>query len=552
RGRSDGMARRTNRLLWIFGLIGFVLFIGFAIQDPSLRSEGELNREQVLDKAVAFWQEQGVDVSDLEPKATVETEQNADGYVGKYDLRDELAKKMPTDAALIYWQVVYADRETGATYQVRIHPETGKVVGYERDEAFDGNAFDRVQAEQVAVSELKKRGIDPSKLLREKWMEEDLADNPVETLSTFRDEGRWTFMYRVEDWELRTMKYRYLVTVSGDQVSAVNTQFLVPRDFLQWHDRQQTIGMLLTGLSLLLSFVLFVLALLFLFLLKQKKPFWSSLWLSLLVFVLFAFSNLEQLPLLQQQLLTAGGEIGVTLGTTIVVVVVLIMALLIGAATYPMLLTGGMLVRLVKPSLWLSWRDMEWPERMRGAVWKGYLLAFAWLGFQGVFYWIAEEYFGVWYESDTSMSPVNAWVPLLFPLLAWLAGIQEEVTYRLFGVTFFKKYFKSSLVAVLIPAMIWALGHSLYPIYPIYTRFIELTIFGGVIGYCYLWLGIEAVILAHVIFDTIQMCIPMLLSGEIVQIVSGVLFLLLPIAVGYGLSLVRPRRKLEPESFEIV
>lgn len=540
--------RKGNRLLLVLGLIGIALFLWFAVQDPSLRDGGELEREQVLAKAEAFWLEKNVDVSGYEVNSTLETAKEAEGYIAKNDLRGSFAEKAPADAALIFWNVTYHDRELDDTYHTRLDPVSGRVIGFDMNILSDADTLDPERGEALALGELRKRGFTPDELQREETLEGDLYGLPLEE----NFDAEWTYFYRVDNWKLQDLAYRYKVTVTGDQVSAVETEFIVPQEFLSWHQTQQTIGLLLTGLSLLLTFLLFVLSMVFLFLIKQKKPFWSSLWLSLLIFGLFLFSNLNQLPMIEQQMLGEAGGFGAMFGVVFMVVMVVILSLIVGAATYPMLLTGGMLVREVNPRLWTSWRDPDWSERLRRAMWQGYLLAFAWLGFQGLFYWMGEEFFGVWYESDTSLSPVNMWIPLLFPLLAWLAGIQEEVVYRLFGVTFFKKYAKSAFLAALIPAMIWALGHSLYPVYPIYTRFIELTIFGLIIGYCYLWFGLEAVIFAHVTFDAIQMGIPLLLSGDPAQIISAVVFLLLPILVAYGLSLFRPRPKPEPGGYEIV
>ncbi len=386
---------------------------------------------------------------------------------------------------------------------------------------------DEAKARKLAEDALLQMGVEPSAL----------------RLKFDREGVRW-FEQEYAGFLVQDLTLRHIVEVSGGKVINAYYNYVVPEGFSKWRSWQTEISTLLTVLSLLLSFALLVMALIFLFVLKGKRPYQSALWLSLLMLGLFLFSNFNQWPLFKQQVLgEGGGSLSVLVVGSFAVLLVVILSVLLAAATYPMILTGGLLVQQVKPRLWTSRHDPNWPQIIRKSVWYGYLLAMVWLSLQAFFYWLGESYFDVWYEQDYTMSPSNMWWPLLFPLLAWLAGIQEEITYRLFGVTFFKRYLKHSFVAVLLPAMVWALGHSLYPVYPIYTRFVELTIFGVIIGFCYLWFGIETVIFAHVIFDTVLMSIPLLLSGEALQVGSAILFLLLPVLVGYGLGLLRPRSK---------
>jgi len=93
----------------------------------------------------------------------------------------------------------------------------------------------------------------------------------------------------------------------------------------------------------------------------------------------------------------------------------------------------------------------------------------------------------------------------LLPIVAWLAGISEEAIYRLFGITMLKKIVRNTFVACLITTLIWALGHTLYPIYPISTRPIELTVIGLLFSYIFLRYGFITAMFSHVVFDSILM-----------------------------------------------
>ncbi|WP_242403816.1 CPBP family glutamic-type intramembrane protease [Paenibacillus pini] len=61
-----------------------------------------------------------------------------------------------------------------------------------------------------------------------------------------------------------------------------------------------------------------------------------------------------------------------------------------------------------------------------------------------------------------------------------------------------KKIVRNTFIACLIPTLIWALGHTLYPIYPVISRPIELTIVGLIFSLIFLRHGYITVMFSHV------------------------------------------------------
>ncbi|TCP57792.1 membrane protease YdiL (CAAX protease family) [Tumebacillus sp. BK434] len=542
-----GVKKRGDRMLWMIGIVGLVMYFVFSWQDLFAAQEWKmLSRDEVIAKAQTHWKQENINLSEYKTSAVMESADSLDGYLGKEDLHEEFGKQAPDTAPVTYWHVIFYNdySSRGLTYETYHDVKSGKLIGFSRPTPETNTEISTTAGRQRAEQALQDLGVDMSRLELLSTDGEIIDEAEVLEGDEEYRSNRMSFSWQDRSYQVGDSELYYEVSLTGDQVDEVTSDYRVPDSFTEWHDRQTLYAGLLTGVSLLGSFLLLVFAFVFLFLIQQKRPYWSSLWLSLLVFVLYAISNVNQWPVLRAQALgEGGGMFGLLLTGALAIVMAVITSFWVGASNYPLTMTGGMLVREVKPSLWLNRRDPEWSDRMRSAAKRGYALAFAWMGFQGLFYFIGENYFGVWYENDLSMSPANMWVPALFPLLAWFAGISEEITYRLFGVTFLKRYLKYSFIAALLPAMVWALGHTLYPIYPIYTRFIELTIFGVIIGYCYLHYGLETVIFAHVTFDTVLMCIPLFLSGEAVQVASATFFLFLPLVVGYGVSLMKMRRE---------
>lgn len=175
---------------------------------------------------------------------------------------------------------------------------------------------------------------------------------------------------------------------------------------------------------------------------------------------------------------------------------------------------------------------------LAAASWRGYAVGFAFLGYLTLFYLVARRYFGAWLPAEGPYSDIfNMDLPFLAPLaISLVAAITEETTYRLFGIALVKRYTGSTALALLIPAVIWAFGHSSYEVFPVYLRGIELTIGGVLFGLVFLRWGLLACIVAHFVVDAVQLGMPLLGSGNVTYVVSGVVVMgiaLLPALLGW-------------------
>lgn len=161
------------------------------------------------------------------------------------------------------------------------------------------------------------------------------------------------------------------------------------------------------------------------------------------------------------------------------------------------------------------------------ATLKGVCAGFGFLGYISLFYYIGFNYLGVWAPLSISAgASVSSFLPALSAMaVAFGAAFSEELSFRFFGVSFFKKYAKNIFLAVLIPAVIWAFLHSTYLIFPMYVRGIELTIAGIAFGYLFVKEGIIAAIVAHYIVDVVLFTTPLIRGGNPLHVVSSVLAL---------------------------
>lgn len=127
-----------------------------------------------------------------------------------------------------------------------------------------------------------------------------------------------------------------------------------------------------------------------------------------------------------------------------------------------------------------------------------------------------------------------------------MAAVSEEFLSRFFSIPFLKKYLKWTPAALVVPAAIWAFGHSNYPVYPVYVRGIELTVAGVLFGILFIRYGIVDCIIAHYVIDAVMIGLPLLRSGNTYYIASGAVVCLLaatPLIIGIPGLLKRDRTR---------
>jgi len=193
----------------------------------------------------------------------------------------------------------------------------------------------------------------------------------------------------------------------------------------------------------------------------------------------------------------------------------------------------------------------------------GYLLACILLGAQSAVLFALERMLGSFASSDATQSIYNLSIPWLLPLLAWCAGISEELQTRFFAVGLFRRWLiggargllrrepsrKAALrltVAAMLPAnLVWAFGHVGYAVYPVATRLIELMVMGLLFGWFMIRFGLMAAMFAHITVDSALMGVEMAYDG-LPGNAWGALSVAAPALA--GLAIWALRRSIRPKS----
>ncbi len=184
------------------------------------------------------------------------------------------------------------------------------------------------------------------------------------------------------------------------------------------------------------------------------------------------------------------------------------------------------------------------------AILLGYLFAISLLGMQSLLFHIGQKYLGVWtnYAWVTQMG--SSYLPFLTVLvLSFQASFFEEITYRIFAISWARLLLKRLPLAILLASIVWGIGHTNYAIFPTWFRGLEVSILGIFFGLVYLYYGIIPVLVAHFSFDAFWASIGLLLGKPFSpEALSCLGIILLPLLFAL-VAFVRNKPEIEQKRF---
>ncbi|CAI6041626.1 CPBP family glutamic-type intramembrane protease [Cohnella sp. JJ-181] len=473
-------------------------------------------------------------------------------YMTKHKLSDEYDRdwdaRYPTD---VYAVDLHA--ADGSVDRVSVHMETGEVVGWARVGAASGGV-DKAAARDVealtaeALSWLKTQlGFDAGA-----WEPVGSLTEGGSVILQSRKSGLSDAHLQLLVKPGKVLLYRYALPAAfTDEIA---------------HQRKIADKLSMTGF-LLPQIVMFVLAVIYAAACRGWTSFKRGLFLSAAFFLMYAgfmFNLRPGLRASSADMNAIASDSGATAMLIVNVVILFIQALL----TYFAAVGGDGLWRAMGRSLWPRWQDADYGSQVKTAMKQGYMLAVILLGAQTVILTGLGLLLGSYYGSDPSQSVYNMYYPWLLPLLAWCAGISEEIQTRFFGIGLVRKWLDAlrrskpaggtggsnaasgtggsrlvTVIAVLPATAVWAFGHVGYAVYPWQTRFIELMIVGALFAWFMLRFGLLAVIFAHVVLDSALMAVQLLSDGLSSDNIAGIVSVFLPAAIAMLIAWLHGRRR---------
>lgn len=526
---------KLNNKLLILAVIGFVallaasMFTSIAGLEDQMGGEPitpAVTEEEAVQVAIEFAKHQlgwnrPVDTTGV----IFQTDTLASGYLAKTGTRQEYDERFGNLFPLDYWEVKLTSPMRSDEATIRVSLREPQVVGWVfKTEGVSGLAPD-LKVED-ARNLLLSRGLDP-----EEWR-----------YDASRTAGRNTFVFvhssaRLQDAEMTievAMQYR---NRASSFLPAVN----VPDSHVNWMAKQEASAGIMTVIYLAGTLFLGIAA--FVYVIRNRKQilFRRGLLLSAIVLVIYVITNLNAFKL-ASYMEPFTSEVEAVVANMVLMLFVFVLAVISAVSVWLSLLGGEHGWRSGGWKSWPRWRDEAFGQDVFYGMGRGYLIALFMFGVQQVLFVLAGVTFNAFAVSDPSQSIYNMLWPAALPLAAWIAAIMEEAVYRLFGIMLFKKWFKRNFIAILIPNLIWALGHTAYTIYPSYTRLIEVTILGFIFSIAFLRYGFITALFAHACFDSLLMGISLMVGfPDSTHVLIGLFYILLPAFIGYAVRFLHPR-----------
>lgn len=539
--------KANYKRLGVFAVIGLVLFVLFQIL-PSTASDTleqqdakVISKEQAQKAAAAFAQDSlhlQIDKGD-EALVTYQSSSDLYGYLSREKLLDQYNKTYEKNYPYDVFRVRLTEQGDGGYANIDIHMKSGKPIAFSLTPQYsrysaamaEPNKEKRDNKLRIVEGDLT---LQDKKQLADPWIKQAGLD-PAKLKAAAGDGGAG-LVYTDPSQAIGSSNLQLRFAFEDNAIHSFQPTFSIPEGHAAYVDKETTKAKWLTIVGYgLLTFALGVLAIVYSALTRHHTSFKRGIFLSVFYFAVATFSTYNMLPALQAEGLTG---FGLTIGMIVQTFFNLVMAALL----YFSLVGGDGLWRKSGVNAWARAKEPGYGPYVLHSMFTGFLWAFILMGVQSVIYIVLDKTIHSWSTTDATQSPYNMLYPWLLPIMAWMAGISEEAVYRLFGIPMLKKLVRNTFVACLIPTLIWAFGHTLYPIYPVMTRPIELTVIGLIFSFIFLKHGYIAAMFSHVVFDSVLMSFSLFALGDVPDILAGIVTIIMPAVVAYIVYLVNKNK----------
>ncbi|HEY3366639.1 MAG TPA: CPBP family glutamic-type intramembrane protease [Symbiobacteriaceae bacterium] len=527
-----------RRWIWpVLGLVGVAIFLLLSpVANPEAQVDLNITRQQSLALSRTFLVQQGFDLTGYDSAVSFASDDDALVYLQRNRSLEE-SNRLAREYKVWHWSVRWFKPGEQIEYQVAVDTAAPNVLGFSRTlpEKAPGAHLTEAAALQKAGRFLEQNGY---RLSEWKLVGSRSKEQP--------DRTDHHFEWQKTGVSVDAAYPKAEVDLQGDQPSLLRAYLLTPEPFQREYRRQSSVGDALAWVSFGLMFALWALALVFSIRLARRAAWSMGLWAGIGLTALSVAGAVNSFSLLKSQLPT---NLPVAVSYATMVLVAVLGALLEGAGIlFPAAAGQGLLVEMGRDGApyFSRARERLLTPAFAASAFRGLCLAGIMLGYDTLFYYIGRKYLGVWSPATPRYSDILATpAPWLYPLtIGVTAAFSEEYTFRLFGVALAKKWLRWTPAALLVPAVMWAFAHSNYPVFPVWTRGIELTIFGTILGWVFWKYDIETTVVAHFTYDAFLVGWPLLLSGNGYYVFSGAvvtLLALVPALLGWVAARRRPK-----------
>jgi GNAT superfamily N-acetyltransferase len=530
-------SRRTEILILILGLLGYIVF--FSQYDrvfPSAALQLDLSRKEIAEKAQTTLAEYGYDVTDY--KFALIFSSGNTFYLERMlgiPAANELIKE--ENLPVWHWHARWFKPLQEEEFTLDLAPD-GRVIGFNHHipEAETAPTLEVDQAQAKAESYLNDQiGWN----LRD-W--ELVSSSSSEQLGGRIDHN---FQWKRGDFEAGESELRVSVGLQGDTIGHYNYWLKTPDAFWRAFSEKANIAGTIDWWSTMIGDygLTFVAIVAVAFLWVRGVRIWRQAAVAVLLAAgLRLATSLNYLPLAKNHYGTTQVyslfwiERLVNIAFSTMMFSFYLFLTYLGARALNKIVWPGEDKILPRhPSRWVALSESSWRGLKLAGIKSAYVIGF---------YYLVTNVLGGWSPMSVSYSNTYATpLPFLYPLRSGLlAGLDEELIFRLIGIAFLLWLTRRKWLAVLLPGALWALAHLTYIRDPFYMRGVELLAVGLFYGFIFLKYDLVTTIMAHAVYNALLGALPMLRSGEPYFVFSGTVILVamfVPILPGWILTLRR-------------
>ena len=500
----------SKRDWFFFGLAAFLLlFLWRQIEYPLFSSVNlAINKQKASFLAKNYLQKSGIDAGTYTKTITFETDSWTDRYLQRtVGIKGEEKFVKDHSYNIFFWQVRFFKELQKEEFIVRVDPKAGAVVEFL-------HLIEDTEPRQEIGKELARKKAEA--FLENNFnINLDTYDFHEEKITRFEKRTDYGFSWEKKGvyipWKEKEGGAKLLtgVTISGDEIRVFYKNRLdVPDKFERFVQNQLIFGEYLYSFYFVFLIGLFAVSISIL--LRKRSTLILRLtknWFYFLGFfvvtinIIDVFNNAPEIYMAYPTSAKFSSFLGLYFVRTSIAIVFSAFSFVI-----PGLAGESLASEVFSSNRYASFlhylKSSFLSRKIAKAIILGYLTCMIMLGIQSISFYLGQKYFGVWRELQSLTQFSTAYLPIFSAFVIGVsASLSEEVTFRLFGISWTKKYLKNIFLGILITSLFWGLGHSTYPVFPVGFRIFEIGVLGIFLGFIFIRYGIIPVIIAHYLFD---------------------------------------------------
>ncbi len=520
--------KSNNRWVLFFSIIAVISIIFsikyFKVAFPEASLDINIEKERAVEIADEFISQFGESTDRYMNGIIMDEDSKAKNFFDREFDAIYLDSIYHTGVKVWFWNVRYFRPLEKKEFSVYIDPSSGDIKGYERKikEEEVGEKISLDSARFIATTFLQEKGINLDDFSIIEEVSENIKDKKGDLVRIDHN-----FTWEKKGWDIKGAKYRLNVKIQGDKIGNYSERVKVPEKWDMKFEHERSYNEFTQQIANVFAIILMLFSVFYFFIFLKKRNIYLkvSAYLGIFVFTVVFLSRLNSFPLsIVNFYETTESYSGFYMGY---IFNALMNSLLNGLIVFLTCAAGEVFYRIwLKDKVFLPKLfslDGFKTKEARYSVIMGYLFAIIHIGFVTLFYLLGKR-LGFWTPTEISYTDaINTRFPWLFALFAFSPAFLEEFAFRLFAVSFLKRFSKSIIIAVIVSSFIFGFLHSNYPQQPFFARGIEVGIIAIIAAILMMRFGILSTITWHYSVDAFLMGFFLFRSGRPSFFIAGLI-----------------------------